>query len=221
MTARTNYQAPWVLHIAVPTLTALVLSIGFGILVHVSLCVHALLTVPAYTLFKSSPADWKSCICLLLCCILTPLVLIRWTVVWLWNTVTRNKYKTLTAVTIGGMDYTDIQWLLASMFPILIIIAKGIIIISLSIFTITITISSVRLGLTYMRKYRSTAFLITLLVCLAACSGGHTGQLNQRPPRPLPLPLLHICSQPKYQSQPTTQPSTQHQAPLLSHRRST
>jgi hypothetical protein len=107
------------------------------------------------------------------------------------------------------------------MLPILSILAEGITYISLSIATIIITISSVRLGFTYMRKYRSTAFLITLLVCLAACSGGHTGQLNQRPPKPLPLPLLHICRQPTYQTQPLIQPTTQLQAPILSPRRST
>jgi hypothetical protein len=134
MTARTNYQAPWVLHIAVPTLTALVPSRGFGVLVHVSLCVHALLAVPigvegthhAYSLFKSSPADWRGCACLLLCCVLTPLVLVRWSVVWLCNTANRNKYKTLIVVTIGCMEYTDIQWLIAGLLPIISILARGI-----------------------------------------------------------------------------------------------
>jgi hypothetical protein len=99
MMGRTNGQASWVLHTALSISIALLLSLGISTVVEG--------TLQVYYLLQSSPAEWKSCACLLLCCVLTPLVLVRWTVVWVWNTVNRNKYKTLTAATIGGMDHTD------------------------------------------------------------------------------------------------------------------
>jgi hypothetical protein len=106
-----------------------------------------------------------------------------------WNTVNINKYKTFTVATIGGMDHTDIQWFLAGMLPILSILAKEIIYISLSIATMIITIFSVRLGFTYTRKYRSTAFLITLLVCLAACYRAYQPTPTSAPPTATSPPM--------------------------------
>ena len=134
MMGQTNGPASWVLHIAFSITVASLLSLGISTVVE---C-----TLQAYHLPQSPLADWKSCACLLLCCILTPLVLVRWTVVWIWNTVNRNKYKSLTAATIWSLDHTDIKWLLAGMLPLLTILAKGITYISLSIVTVTITISS-------------------------------------------------------------------------------
>ena len=202
---RSNDQALWVTHAVLSTSIALSLSLGTALVVEG--------TRQTASLLQSPPVDWKGCTCLLICCVLTPLVLVRWSLLRVWNIGNSNKYKTLTVVTILGMDSTDIKWLLMGMLPSLLILAKGILYISLSIAAIFITTSSLQFGFTYARKYRSTTFLMTLLVCLAACSGGHSGQLNRRPPMPLPLPLLHICRQPTYQTQSLIQPTNQPQAP--------
>ena len=109
----THPPTSWVTHAVLSTSIALSLSLGTAILVEG--------TRQTASLVQSPHADWKGCTCLLICCVLTPLVLARWSVIWLWNIGNSNKYKTLTVVTILGMDSTDIQWLLMGILPNLLI----------------------------------------------------------------------------------------------------